>query len=130
MSTRRVRRTSLVLTAFLILTVCAASATVAQGRGRATPTRATKTVRAIVTHWSPTTVRIAKGDVIKWRGVSGTHTITAYGTNWTFNKDLSTGDVEHRTFRSAGTFKFRCVFHSTLTNGHCSGMCGKVVVTS
>jgi plastocyanin len=128
MSTGRVRRTSLVLTTFLILTVIAATAAVAQSR--ATPARATKTVRAIVSHWSPTTVRISTGDVIKWRGVSGTHTVTAYSSNWSFNKDLSTGDVEDRTFRRAGTFKFRCTFHSTLTNGHCSGMCGKVVVTS
>ena len=87
-------------------------------------------MRAIVSHWSPATVRISTGDVIKWRGVSGTHTVSAYGGNWSFNKDLSTGDVEDRTFRRAGTFTFRCMFHSTLTNGHCSGMCGKVVVTS
>jgi plastocyanin len=128
MSTRRVRRTSLVLTAFLTVTVIAAGAAVAQGR--ATPVRATKTVRAVVSHWTPTTVRISTGDVIKWRGVSGTHTVSAYGANWSFNKDLSTGDVERRTFRRAGTFKFRCMFHSTLANGHCSGMCGKVVVRS
>ena len=128
MSTRRVRRTSLVLTAFLIVSVVAGTSAVAEGRG--TPARVTKTVRAIVSHWSPTTVRISTGDVIKWRGVSGTHTVTAYGANWSFNKDLSTGDVEDRRFRRAGTFKFRCTFHSTLANGHCSGMCGKVVVTS
>ena len=128
MSTRRVRRTSLILTAFLIVTMVAATGAVAEGHG--TPTRLTKTVRAIVSHWTPTTVRISKGDVIKWRGVSGTHTVSAYGSNWSFNKDLSTGDVVRRTFRHTGTFKFRCMFHSTLANGHCSGMCGKVVVTS
>ena len=128
MSTRRVRRSSLVLTAFLIVTMVAATSAIARGRG--TPARATKTVRAVVTHWTPTTVRISTGDVIKWRGVSGTHTVSAYGANWSFNEDLSTGDVEDRTFRRAGTFKFRCRFHSTLTNGHCSGMCGKVVVRS
>jgi plastocyanin len=127
MSTPRVRRSSLVLTALMVVSMVAATAAVAQGRG--TPARATKTVRAIVTHWTPTTVRISTGDVIKWRGVSGTHTVTAYG-NWSYNRDLSTGDVVHRTFRRAGTFKFRCQFHSTLTNGQCSGMCGKVVVTS
>jgi plastocyanin len=128
MSTRRVRRTSLVLTASLLVAAVAATGAFADGRG--TPARATKTVRAVVSHWSPTTVRISTGDVIKWRAVSGTHTVSAYGANWSFNKDLSTGDVEDRTFRRAGTFKFRCQFHSTLTNGHCSGMCGKVVVTS
>ncbi len=66
-------------------------------------------------------MRISTGDVIKWRGVSGTHTVSAYGANWSFNKDLSTGDVEDRTFRRAGKFKFRCMFHSTLTNGRLLG---------
>jgi plastocyanin len=117
---------SLVLVAFLILTVVAATGAVAKGR---TPTRATKTVKGIVTHWSPTTVRISTGDTIKWKAVSGTHTITAYGGNWHFNHDLAQGQVEDRHFTQAGTFKFRCMIHSTLTNGVCSGMCGKVVVT-
>ena len=127
MSMRRMT-TSLVLVAFLILTVVAATAAVA--KGRQTPTRATKTVKAIVTHWSPTTVRISTGDTIKWKAVSGTHTVTAYGKNWTFNHGLATGQVEDRRFSHAGTFKFRCTIHSTLTNGVCSGMCGKVVVTN
>ena len=127
MSIRRMT-TSFVLVAFLILTVVAATAAVA--KGRQTPTRATKTVKGIVTHWSPTTVRISTGDTIKWKAVSGTHTVTAYGSNWHFNHDLATGQVEDRRFTHAGTFKFRCTIHSTLTNGQCSGMCGKVVVTN
>jgi plastocyanin len=125
MSTRRIR-TSLFLVVFLILT--AVATTGAAARDRHAPTRATKTVKAIVTHWSPATVRISTGDTIKWRAISGTHTVTAYGGNWRFNHDLATGQVEDRTFRRAGTFHFRCTFHSTLTNGVCSGMCGKVVV--
>jgi plastocyanin len=127
MSTRRLC-TALLLCAFLVVTTVAATGAVANGRHA--PNRATKTVRAIVTHWSPTTVRISRGDIIKWRAVSGSHTVTAYGGNWAFNKDLSTGDVEDRTFRRAGTFRFRCTIHSTLANGQCSGMCGKVVVRS
>lgn len=126
MSTRRIR-TSLFLVVFLILT--AVATTGAAARDRHAPTRATKTVKGIITHWSPTTVRISRGDTIKWKAVSGTHTVTAYGSNWTFNHDLATGQVEDRTFRQAGTFRFRCMFHSTLTNGHCTGMCGKVVVS-
>jgi plastocyanin len=120
-------RTSLVLVVFFILTVVAATGAVA--RGRQTPTRATKTVKGIVNHWSPTTVRISKGSTIKWKAVSGTHTVTAYGGNWHFNHDLAMGQVENRRFTHAGTFRFRCTIHSTLTNGHCSGMCGKVVVS-
>ena len=127
MSTRRIC-IGLILCAFLVVT--AVAATGAAASGRQAPTRATKTVRAIVTHWSPTTVRISTGDVIKWKAVSGSHTVSAYGGNWAFNKDLSTGDVEDRTFRRAGTFRFRCMIHSTLVNGQCSGMCGKVVVRS
>lgn len=127
MSIRRMS-TSFVLVTFLILTVVAATGAVA--KGRQTPTRATKTVKGIVSHWSPTTVRISTGDTIKWKAVSGTHTVTAYGSNWHFNHELAMGQVEDRRFTQAGTFKFRCTIHSTLTNGVCSGMCGKVVVTS
>jgi plastocyanin len=112
-----------------LLVVTAVAATGAAAKGRA-PTRATKTVKAIVSHWSPTTVRISTGDTIKWRAVSGSHTVTAYGGNWAFNQQLSTGDIRHRIFRRAGTFRFRCTIHSTLANGQCSGMCGKVVVRS
>jgi plastocyanin len=118
--------TSIVLAAFLVVTAIAAST--AAAKGRQAPARATKTVRASGVSWSPATVRISRSDVIKWRAVSGTHTVTAYGDNWSFNKDLSTGDVEDRTFRRAGTFRFRCTIHSSLANGQCSGMCGKVVV--
>lgn len=126
MSRRRIC-TSLVLALFLVVVAVTTTEAV---EGRHAPTRVTKTVRASGTRWSPTTVRISRGDTIKWRGVSGSHTVSAYGGNWTFNKQLSTGDVEDRTFRRAGTFRFRCMFHSTLTNGRCSGMCGKVVVRS
>jgi plastocyanin len=127
MSKRRIC-TSVVLAAFLVVTVVAATGAIAKGRHA--PTRVTKTVRGIVSHWSPTIVRISTGDEIKWKAVSGTHTVTAYGGNWAFNHGLATGQVEDRTFRRAGTFRFRCTIHSTLTNGQCSGMCGKVVVRS
>jgi plastocyanin len=127
MPTPRIR---IALVVVALLAVSAVATTAAAAKDRQAPTRATKTVKAIVTHWSPATVRISNGDTIKWKAVSGTHTVSAYGGNWTFNKDLSTGDVEDRTFRHAGTFRFRCMIHSTLTNGQCSGMCGKVVVRS
>lgn len=125
MSRRRIC-TSVVLAAFLVVT--AVTTTDALATDRRSSKRATKTVRAIVSHWSPTTVRISRGDTIKWRAVSGTHTVNAFGGNWAFSKPLSTGAVQGRTFRRAGTFLFRCTIHSTLTSGRCSGMCGKVVV--
>ncbi len=122
MSTHRPRNALVLAVCLAVLAVTGASA---QGR---VPARVTKTVRAISSQWSPTTVRIAPSDVIKWRAVSGSHTVSAYGGNWAFNRQLSTGDVERRTFRRAGTFRFRCQFHSTLSGGRCTGMCGKVVV--
>jgi plastocyanin len=125
MSTRRIF-TPLVLAAFLVVT--AVTATGASADGRRAPARVTTTVRGIITHWSPTIVRVSKGATIKWRSVTGSHTVTAYGTNWTFNRNLPSGAVTRRIFRRAGTFRFRCTIHSTLTNGQCSGMCGKVIV--
>jgi len=95
---------------------------------RHVPTRATKIVRGIGSSWSPATVRISPGDRIRWKGVSGTHTVTAYGTGWRFDRSLAQGAIVGRTFRRAGVFKFRCVIHSFLADGRCSGMCGKVVV--
>ncbi len=120
--------TSFVLGAFLVSILVAAAGAV--GAGRDVPARATKAVKGIVTHWSPTTVAISTGDTIKWKAVVGTHSVTAYGGNWRFNHDMLAGQSVHRIFRQAGTFRFRCTFHSTLTNGVCSGMCGKVVVRS
>ena len=31
--------------------------------------------------------------------------------------------------RMAGTFLFRCTIHSTIVNGVCQGMCGKIIVS-
>jgi plastocyanin len=127
MSLRRICM-SFVLALFLVSTVIAATGAAAEGRGA--PLRVTKTVKAIIDHWSPKNVTISTGDTVTWKAVRGNHTITAYGGNWTFNHHLRHGDTEDRTFGTAGTFLFRCRIHSTLTNGHCEGMCGKVVVRS
>jgi plastocyanin len=115
------------LTAVLVvLTVSAAAA----GPSGPTASRSTKVVKGIgAGHWSPTTVRISTGDSIRWRAVSNTHTVTAYGGNWTFNRTLTVGSSATFRFAHAGTYRFRCRFHSTLIDGHCSGMCGKVTVS-
>lgn len=129
MSVRSIRST-LALSAASLLVVALVATAVAAPQARPTPTRATKTVKAISAHWSPATVRISAGDTIKWKAISNApHTVTAYGGNWTFNKLLGQGAVRHHRFARAGTFLFRCRFHSTMSNGHCSGMCGKVVVS-
>jgi len=123
--TRSRSKAALAGAAILIVTMLAVgSAPVASAS-----TRDTKIVKGVVDRWSPATVRISAGDVVKWKAVSGSHTVTAYGRGWTFNHSLGQGTSLTHRFSRAGTFRFRCLIHSTLVNGVCSGMCGKVVVS-
>jgi plastocyanin len=78
--------------------------------------------------WKPKITDVAKGTKVVWKAVSGSHTVTAYSKNWSKNTSISQGQSTSFTFNSAGTYKFRCTIHSTLSNGVCSGMCGKIVV--
>jgi plastocyanin len=78
--------------------------------------------------WKPKITTVATGTKVVWKAVSGTHTVTAYKGSWSKNVTISQGQTTSFTFKNAGTYKFRCTFHSTLSNGVCSGMCGKVVV--
>ncbi|MEO8423223.1 MAG: hypothetical protein ABI595_04835 [Actinomycetota bacterium] len=85
-------------------------------------------VRGVGTRWSPATVTVERGTVIRWRGVSGFHDVIAYGGNWSFHQALPAGVAAKKRFRSPGTFRFRCTYHSTLIGNSCTGMCGSVVV--
>jgi plastocyanin len=78
--------------------------------------------------FKPKSLSIAKGTTVKWRALEGSHTVTAYSRNWSKDSNLSVGNPTRFTFNRTGTFKYRCSFHSTLSNGVCSGMCAKVVV--
>lgn len=129
MSTRPVRSAA-ASAAAAILIVALATTAIAEAPPSRAHARATKTVRAVGTAWSPTIARISTADAIRWRAVSNSHTVTAYGGNWRFDHNLPMGTVVRHTFRRAGTFRFRCRIHSTLVNGRCAGMCGKVVVRS
>jgi predicted lipoprotein with Yx(FWY)xxD motif len=75
-------------------------------------------------------VRIASGSTVRWKAVSGSHTVTAYGGHWAFNRSLPDGSSVQRRFTTPGTFRFRCTIHSQLANGKCQGMCGKVVASA
>ena len=114
----------------LALVVGLAIAAGARPAERSAPTRDTNIVKGMSRSWSPSTVRIATGDVVKWKAVVGTHTVTAYGGAWHLNESLNPGIPVTRRFAKAGTYKFRCTFHSTLSGATCSGMCGKVTVTA
>lgn len=88
-----------------------------------------KTVRATENDtFSPASTSVAKGTKVTWRNPSGDdHNVTAYG-NWSYAASLDEGQSAARKFTKAGTYKYRCTLHSSLTNGKCEGMCGKIVV--
>ena len=123
-------RTIVALAAATLLVVALAVTAGASPSVRSAPTRDTKVVKGIVNHWSPATVRISAGDTITWKASSGTHTVTAYGGGWSFNHGLPQGGTVNHRFGAAGTFRFRCTIHSTLAGNTCTGMCGKVVVST
>lgn len=80
-------------------------------------------------HWNPSTTSITRGTKVVWRNPTiSTHTVNAYGGNWSKSATLAPGAKTTFTFKTAGTFRFRCTIHSTLVGGVCSGMCGKVTV--
>ena len=78
--------------------------------------------------WKPHAVNVATGTKVVWKAVTGSHTVTAYKGKWSKNTTIAQGTSTSFVFKSAGVYKFRCRFHSTLVNGVCTGMCGKVVV--
>jgi predicted lipoprotein with Yx(FWY)xxD motif len=121
MSRLRVRTQIAFLAAALLVMASTVSAQAAEGR-------TTKVVRGVGTSWSPKVTRIARGTTIRWKAVSNSHTVTAYGGHWLFNRSLPHDSSVQRRFTARGVFLFRCRIHSQLVNGDCQGMCGKIVV--
>jgi plastocyanin len=110
------RAVALAIAAILVLTL--------GGTARAAPV-----IKGTGSVWSPSTVTVQRGSVVKWKGVILLHDVKAYGGNWSFKKPLPVGAVVKRRFRSTGTFLFRCTLHSELeSSGVCTGMCGRVIV--
>jgi plastocyanin len=96
----------------------------------ATTAQAAVRVKATGAHaFRPKRLVIGTGTRVVWKAVSGTHTITAYRGSWSKNTTIAQGETTSFTFADAGRYRYRCTFHSTLTNGVCSGMCGRIRVT-
>lgn len=92
---------------------------------------ATKTVTAYASSFRRAKVEIKRGDTVRWRNESiQSHTITAYGGNWSKNVVLQAyGTPVTHKFRRIGTYRYRCMEHSTKLQGQpCQGMCGVVKV--
>jgi plastocyanin len=95
----------------------------------ATSAQALVRVNATASHtFQPNRIHVARGTRVVWKSLSGTHTVTAYSSNWSKNTTISTGQTTSFRFRHRGVFLYRCLIHSTLVNGVCSGMCGRVRV--
>jgi plastocyanin len=118
------RRRHLVITA----------AVVALALGPALPAQASTLIQAkgiacaSSARYVPSSVSVAKGTTVVWKSVCNKHTVTAYGGNWSKDTTIAKGQTTSRKFTSNGTFRFRCRFHSSLSSGVCSGMCGRVSV--
>jgi plastocyanin len=79
--------------------------------------------------WRPRSISIPVGSKVVWKMVEGSHNVTATSNNWNKSTNLlGPGSRTSFTFRRGGTYRYRCTFHSTFSNGNCSGMCGRVVV--
>ena len=126
MAERRRRRSAAALIALVI-----AAATIAGTAGSAGAV--TVGVRGVFNGtrfvWSPTAREIVRGTTIRWRAVDGSHNVKSRGSNWTFFRNLPAGTAVTRTFNRRGTFRYYCTTHGTVTNGVCSGMCGRIVVS-
>jgi len=71
--------------------------------------------------FKPKTVTIQKGQIVTWKWVNGSHTITF--VKGAYDKTLNKANpTRSRVFKRAGTFKYYCRFHRTF------GMTGKIVV--
>ena len=110
----------------------AGAATLALLLAQAFPAQASVVVKAgagtTCMHFKPATLSVAKGTKVVWRDVCLSHTVTAYSKNWSKNVTLTKGQTTSKVFTTRGVFKYRCRFHSTLSGGVCSGMCGKITV--
>ena len=109
--------------------VMAVALIVAFVMGQALPAGASVLVRAKCDVFDPVKVSVQHGTKVVWKGVCGTHTVTAYGANWSKDVTIGQGQTTSKTFKRVGLFKYRCRLHSSLTNGLCAGMCGKIRVT-
>ena len=78
--------------------------------------------------FKPRRVEVARDTRVVWKSVSGTHTVTAYGGNWSKNVTLSSGETTAKRFTANGVYKYLCTIHADVVGGVCSGMCGRVVV--
>jgi plastocyanin len=90
-------------------------------------TAATTNVNMSGTSFSPAVVNVRVGDTVTWVLVSGTHTATGTGADPICGNGIIAAS-QSVTFNSAGSFPYRCLFHSSTLP--LAGMTGLVVVAA
>jgi plastocyanin len=72
--------------------------------------------------FGPTKTTVKMGQTIVWKNsTDAPHTVTSTTKGWTYDKKLNVGKSLQYTFKKAGTFHYKCVYHA--------GMVGTVIVT-
>jgi plastocyanin len=79
--------------------------------------------------WSPKARTITRGTIVRWRSVNASHTVKSRGANWSYFRNLPLGTSVARVFNRRGTFRYYCTIHGRVSNGVCTGMCGRIVVS-
>ena len=83
--------------------------------------------------WEPRLIKVNKGSRVRFSNPSdGLHDLKRYKGPWKSGKvvTLYPGDTWIYRFTKASTYRYRCVIHSEMADGVCTGMCGKVRVLS
>lgn len=81
--------------------------------------------------WEPRLTEVQKGARVRFSNPSdGLHDLKRYKGPWKSGNvvTLYPGDDWTYRFTKASTYRYRCVIHSEMADGRCTGMCGKVRV--
>lgn len=106
--------------ALLVLAGCKgdSSNSYSSNAGNTTP----NTVSMSYNSFSPSTITILASTTITWRNNDGVkHTSTSDSTGWNTG-DIAPGASTTTTFNTPGTFRYHCIYHSSM------GMVGTVIV--
>ena len=82
-------------------------------------------------NWRPEHSYIGRGDTVKWSNPSPRrHNIRSMNTakNWSYFRRLPRNQSRSKRFTERGEYHYRCTIHSTVNNGDCDGMCGRIHV--
>ncbi len=84
--------------------------------GSSTAPEATNSVEISNMAFGPASITVKKGATVTWTNKDSiAHTVTGDSQDGPASKSLANGDTYSFTFNSAGTFKYHCSIHSSMT---------------